>query len=28
VSVVLLLLSEVILVGIRGLGAWWSRHES
>ena len=28
VSVVLLLLSVIILVGIRGLGAWWSRHES
>jgi sulfate transport system permease protein len=28
VSVVLLLLSVVILIGIRGLGAWWSRHES
>ena len=27
VSVVLLLLSVIILVGIRGLGAWWSRHE-
>jgi sulfate transport system permease protein len=28
VSVVLLLISVIILVGIRGLGAWWSRHES
>ena len=28
VSVVLLLLSVIILIGIRGLGAWWSRHES
>jgi sulfate transport system permease protein len=28
VSVVLLLLSVIILIGIRALGAWWSRHES
>jgi sulfate transport system permease protein len=27
VSVVLLLLSVIILIGIRALGAWWSRHE-
>jgi sulfate/thiosulfate transport system permease protein len=27
VSVVLLLLSVIILVAIRGLVAWWSRHE-